>query len=93
MLKARNIKNILIVSSIIAILFPLVNIYFIFPSFTKLLIDNTEDEAERTAMYLSSILIAERTELRKDFLSDNFINDLSSFSNTFFFESSNVFSP
>jgi hypothetical protein len=41
----KTVKYIFIISFAIAILYPLINSRIIFPSFTELLIQNTEDEA------------------------------------------------
>ncbi len=59
----KLIRNIFLISFAMAIFFPLVNIYYIYPSFSKLLIDNTEADATRTANHLSHMLIAEDAEI------------------------------
>jgi hypothetical protein len=61
----RTLKYIFIISCAVAIIFPLVNFYIIFPSFTSLLINNTEDEAVRLAQNLSSIVVSDKNELKK----------------------------
>jgi PAS domain S-box-containing protein len=51
--------------------YPVINIYFIFPSFTRILIQNTEDVAENLAEHFSSIAVS-KNELKKpaDFADD-----------------------
>jgi signal transduction histidine kinase/DNA-binding response OmpR family regulator len=60
---ARPLKYIFIISCIIAILFPLVNIYIIFPSFKSIIVRNTEKEAVRGAQKLSEFVVLENNKL------------------------------
>jgi sensor histidine kinase regulating citrate/malate metabolism len=83
-------KYIFILSFVIAILYPLVNIHLIYPSFTELLVENTEDEAVRTAMHLSSLLASD--ELEKDSLSVEFTNAVEQLKKDFKIEKLKVFS-
>ena len=55
MFKNRVIVYIFLVTLIVGILFPFVNIYFIYPSFTALLVENTENEAVRVGRHLSEL--------------------------------------
>jgi diguanylate cyclase (GGDEF)-like protein/PAS domain S-box-containing protein len=55
----KTAKYIFIISFAIAILYPLINSRIIFPSFTELLIQNTEDEAIRLANNLSSFVVSD----------------------------------
>ena len=57
MLNAKKIKYIFLAAFALAIAFPLVNIYLIFPSISKLLVNYTEEEAIRLAKYLDSTLV------------------------------------
>ncbi|MBI4848750.1 MAG: PAS domain S-box protein [Nitrospirae bacterium] len=66
--KDRALRNIFIISVMIAVLFPLINIYYIYPLFTKLLVANTEDEAERTAGHLQAMLLSDVNDLKKESL-------------------------
>jgi PAS domain S-box-containing protein len=61
--KIRLLRNILIVSLSIVILLSLYNVFFIYPSFTELLIESTKDDAERTTRHLASVLLSDRSEL------------------------------
>ncbi len=65
-LKEKAIKAILIAALIAAALLPLYNIFFIYPSFNRQLIQNIEDDAVRVAAHLSSMFTRTATELRKD---------------------------
>jgi len=68
-LKNPFLRNILILSIIIAIALILYDTFLITPSFTKLLINATKNDAERVARHLaSSMLISEKTEIGKDSL-------------------------
>lgn len=65
MYNRKSIKYFFFTTCVIAILYPLINIYFIFPSFSRLLVNNTENEAVRVARNLSSIVISDNNELKK----------------------------
>ncbi len=60
---SRLIRNIFLISFALAIFFPLINIYYIYPSFSRLLIEDTEADAMRTANHLSHMLIPEDAEI------------------------------
>ncbi|MEW6117493.1 MAG: diguanylate cyclase [Nitrospirota bacterium] len=53
----RAFKHIFIASCVVALLYPLVNVYFIFPSFRNFLTRNTEDEAVRLANHLAPLVM------------------------------------
>jgi diguanylate cyclase (GGDEF)-like protein len=61
----KLIKLFFAISSLIAIVYPLINTYFIFPSFTGVLVENTEEDAIRVARSLSAVVVAENEELKK----------------------------
>jgi signal transduction histidine kinase/CheY-like chemotaxis protein len=65
MFYGKTLKYIFIISATLAVLFPLVNFYFIFPSFSKLLVANTEEEAARVAKNLSPIILNKDNEIQK----------------------------
>ncbi len=52
-------KYLVIISALIAILFPLVNIYYILPSFKDVLIDNTEQDAERIVSFFARAIVSD----------------------------------
>lgn len=61
----------LIASVAITLLVPAVNYHFIYPFFTNLLIQNTEEEAERAATHLRSEVIEKMPQVKKEFLPGN----------------------
>lgn len=65
MLYKKTLKYIFIISFAIAVIYPLVNIHLIFPSFRQLLVKNTEDEAVRVAKSLSSMVMSGDNKLKK----------------------------
>ena len=65
------IRNIFVISVIIAIIFPLINIYFVFPSIKNLLIENAEEEALRVGNHLSAMLLKNTDELTHDSITHN----------------------
>lgn len=73
-LKQTLLRNILIVSLAIAIVLPLYDILFIYPSFTQLLIEEKRDDAIRIARHLSSQLVSEDIELRKSLVHISLLN-------------------
>ncbi len=75
-LKINFLKNILIISLIIAIGLPICVRVFIYPAFTDLLTKSTENEAIRVARHLKSMIISEQNELTKDFVSAELMNNI-----------------
>ncbi len=63
MFKIKLLRNILIVSLAIVTLLSLYNVFFIYPSFTDLLIESTKEDAVRTTRHLASTLIEGQPEL------------------------------
>lgn len=72
--KEKAIKAILAAALIAAIALPLCNIFFIYPSFKRQLVQNIEDDAVRVAAHLSSTLVHETGELKKENLPHDLIN-------------------
>lgn len=58
------LKYFFFIAGIMAILYPLVNIYFIFPLFTTIITQNIEDEAVRVAWNLKSMVVSEKQQLK-----------------------------
>jgi len=72
--KIKLLRNILIASLVIVTLLSLYNVFFIYPSFTRLLIESTKEDAVRATRHLASVLIAGQSELtEKSFHSDSLI--------------------
>lgn len=55
MFKQKIITYIFVILLFLGILFPVINIYFVFPHFTELFIKNVEDEAVRLGKHLSDL--------------------------------------
>jgi len=64
MFNKNIIKYFFVVSCLVAVVFPLLNIYVIFPSFTGLIVKNTEKDALSIARNLSSIVVSEAGQLK-----------------------------
>lgn len=53
----RLLKNLFVVSLLVAVAFPLYTLYFVFPSFSRLLIQIYSDHAVRSASHLASMFL------------------------------------
>lgn len=56
---SKNLKFIFLASLLIAVIYPLANIFFVFPAFSKLSINNAEKNAVRIGRFLSEIIVAD----------------------------------
>lgn len=75
MFEKNIIKYFFIISCLIAISFPIVNIYYIFPTFSSLLSQNAEEESVQIARHLSTMLVGDNKEIKapghyEDFLAE-----------------------
>ena len=82
-LKINFLKNILIISSLIAIGLPLCVILFIYPSFHGLLTKNTENEAVSIARHLASSFTENQDILSRDSLPNEILSDMQGSINDF----------
>ena len=64
--KIKLLRNILIVSLSIVTALSVYNIFFIYPSFTTLLIESTQNDSVRAARHLASMFFPEQSELTKN---------------------------
>jgi PAS domain S-box-containing protein len=85
----KPLKFIFIVSCITALAYPLLNIYFIFPSFSNLLATHAEEEAVRIAKNMSSLVISDNNELKK---TNDFKDEIEIYRKDFNLEDVKVFS-
>jgi len=85
----RALKYIFIISVLIAVIFPLVNIYYIYPSFGDLITESTEEEATRLAKHLRPIVVSEKGTLKKP---DDFFSDMDNLKHEFDLVKLKVFS-
>lgn len=68
--KTPFLRNILITSLIVAVIFPLYSIFYIIPSFSSQLTANTEDDAVRTAAHMTTLILKGKGDLTKDYFSN-----------------------
>jgi PAS domain S-box-containing protein len=90
--KSKLMRIILIAFLSIAIALSVYNIFFIYPSFTKLVIDTTKNDSVRAARYLASVLIPEGAELRKDFFNNDALIEIEKIINAYELNKLKVFS-
>lgn len=86
------LKNILILSLGMAILFPTYSLFSVYPAFTGLLVRSTEDDAIRAARHLARIDIPETDEWTIHSFSDDVLDELEKFRIDFQLEGLKVFS-
>ena len=92
-LKNRLLKNILILAIIIIIALISYNMFFTIPSFTKLLINTTENDAVRITKHLaSSLLISEKNEIGKNSLNIQLLKEVGKIKEDFELMNLKVFS-
>ncbi len=91
-LRTPLLRNVLLACLTIAIAFPIYIVFFAYPSFVKLLIKNTEDDAILTAMHLSAMFAPEDNELTRGLLSDDLINEIEKTRRHFQLEKIKIFS-
>ena len=91
-IKAPFLRNILLACLSISIVFPIYNVYFGAPSFAKLLIENTENEAKQTATFLARFLIPENKELTSDLFSTDMLKMIEKNKKDFQIEKLKIFS-
>ena len=93
-LKNRLLTNVLILAIIIIIALISYNVFFTIPSFTKLLINTTENDAVRITKHLaSSLLISEKNEIGKDSLHIQLLKEVGKIKEDFELMNLKVFSP
>jgi K+-sensing histidine kinase KdpD len=92
-LKNRFLRNILILTIIIVIALISYNMFLTIPSFTKLLIDATVNDAVRVTRHLaSSLLISEKNEIGKDSLNIQLLKEVGKINEDFELMNLKVFS-
>ena len=90
--KNKFVRYVFFIILALGISVPLINMYFIFPAFTKLLIENTEKDAVRAALHLRSMYKGGYTGLTKDSISPDLITALKTIQNDFHFTKLKLFS-
>jgi signal transduction histidine kinase len=92
MLKNKSVRQILFIVLAVGILIPLINIYFIFPAFTSLIIKNTEKDAVHTAAHITSMIKREYDELTNGSIPPDLIKKVEMFQKDFQFLKLKLFS-
>lgn len=92
-LRNRLLRNILILAIVIVIALILYNIFLTVPSFTKLLINATKNDAVRITKHLASyLLISEKNEIGKDSLNIHLLKEVGKIKEDFELMNLKVFS-
>ena len=91
-LKTHLLRNLLIASLAVALIFPIYGAFVIIPSFSSQFMKITEEEAVRTASYLKGLIIKDKAELTKDSFSKEIIRDIEIVKQTFSLEKLKIFS-
>ena len=92
-LKNRLLRNILILAIIIVIALISYNVFFTIPSFSKLLINTTENDAVRVTKHIaSSLLISEKNEIGKNSLNIQLLKEVGKIKEDFELMNLKVFS-
>ncbi len=94
-LKNRFLRNILILASMVVIALVSFNVFLTIPSFTKLLVKTTENDAVRIIRHLaSSLLVSEKTEVRRDSLNiQRLLEEIGELKEDFELMNFKIFSP
>jgi signal transduction histidine kinase len=91
-LKIYYLRNVFIVSILIAIGLIVCNFYFIFPSFNELLIKDIETEAVHLTRHISSMITTDLTALSRDSISAEMLKAINQLKEEFEFLKLNIFS-
>ena len=91
-IKTPMLRNVFIVSLIVAIAIPILSAFWIIPAFTQQLTTNTEDQVVRSATHLMSTIIVREGDLKKESLSASRIGELEIVSRDLQLEKLKIFS-
>ncbi len=81
--KIKLLRNFLIALLLIAASLSLYNVYFIYPSFTRLLIESTKNDAVRATRHLASLLNLKKMNLGSPSFNKDFLNEIEKIKNDF----------
>ncbi|RME42790.1 MAG: PAS domain-containing sensor histidine kinase, partial [Caldilineae bacterium] len=76
LLKNKTARNILLLSLLVAVVFPLVNIFYIYPLFTRAIIDDVEEEAVHFTTYAVASMELTGKDLRDPLKREAFLQNL-----------------
>jgi diguanylate cyclase (GGDEF)-like protein len=93
MYKQIVLKYIFIISCILALAYPLVHIWIIFPAYQEILIQYTEDDAVRVASHISSRFSIDERGFTRDSLPPGVAEEIENLSREFKIEKVKIFSP
>jgi len=92
-LRNRFLKNILILVVVVVVALISFNLFYITPSFTRLLINTTQHDAVRITRHLaSSLLVSDKTEIGKDSLNTGLLQEVGKLKDDFELMNLKVFS-
>ena len=93
MVKARLARNVLLVTLLSVLLLSLINFFFIYPAFNRVLIEETKEEAVRLASHLGSSITGSVSKMRqRGGISADFIREIETIKQQFDLYKLNIFS-
>ncbi|MBU0465542.1 MAG: PAS domain-containing protein [Proteobacteria bacterium] len=90
--KIKLLRNVLIIFLSIATALSIYNVFFIYPSLTELVIDNTKNDAVRVAKHLATAFMPETSEQRPSSFNADMQDEIKKIVNTFGLNKLKVFS-
>jgi len=91
-LKIELVRNVLIVFLSMVTALSIYNVFFIYPSLTELVIDNTKNDAVRVAKYLATTFMPEKREQRQTSFNADIRYEIEKIINTFELNKLKIFS-
>ncbi len=92
MFQEKTLNYIFCVSLAVVIILPLITVRFIFPLFTKIIVEDIKVETVRVARHMSSMSISKVTQWEKEALPNEFISDIEQITKDYNIEKIQVFS-
>jgi PAS domain S-box-containing protein len=92
LLSTPFLRNILLGSLVITIILPIYSVFFVYPSFNKLLIESIKEDAIRTGSHLAHLLTPENTEFTSNSLIDGSIKKIETLKEDLKLEKIQIFS-
>jgi len=93
MLKTKLIRSIVFAALIAVAVFPLYTMVFEYPMFTRLLMQNAVDEAQRIARHLAASAVAPGRDLDHESIEDSFLADVETVKKDFGLVKLKIFAP
>jgi two-component system, cell cycle sensor histidine kinase and response regulator CckA len=92
-LRDRLLRHVFLISVLVAIALPVYNVYYVFPSFTSLLIESTKEDAVRVANHLASLFFSDISVLKKEHVTAELLHESRRILTDFDLMRFKVFSP